>query len=197
MAIIDLTTLARVQAALDIPSTDTAQDARLSLLITAVSRRIEQWLNRGVEVAARTDLFDVLEDQYRYQLTAYPVTTLTSVKVATDYDFASATAKTVGTDFTIDTTAGIVEQLTSWSGGSRVLQIVHTSGLAANTAAVLSDHPDLAYAAEAQIVEEWTRRGSMLRSSSNVSGSTETSVAVPHLLPIVREIVQPYRRPVR
>lgn len=195
MAIIDLTSTPRVKALLNISPATTADDAAIALLVTAVSRRIEQWLRRPVEVAARTDLFDVRCGHTRYQLAAYPVTTLTSVKVATDYDFAGATAKVVGEDFTIDSEAGIVEQLVSWQAGSRVLQIVHTSGLAADTAAVLANYPDLADAAEKQICEEWTRRNALSRESSSVNGSSETRAAV-QWLAIVREILAPYRRPV-
>jgi hypothetical protein len=76
-----------------------------------------------------------------------------------------------------------------------VLQVVYTAGLGANAAAIIASYPDLTDACEKQVVEEHNRRGSMLRSSTNTGGATETSAAVT-LIPIVREILAPYRRPI-
>jgi hypothetical protein len=195
MAIIDLTTTARVRSLLGLPDDDTSADTNVGRLITSASARIERYLRRGIDTIARTETFDVMHGRYTYALGAYPVTSVASVKVATNYDFASATAKTSGADYHVDLTAGVVEQLTTWLAGPRVLQVVYTAGLAANTAAVLASYPDLTDACEKQVVEEHNRRGGMLRKSANVGGATESSESVT-LIPIVREILAPYRRPV-
>lgn len=194
MAIIDLTTTARVKELLDVPSADTGRDAAIARLVTGVSRRIEQYLNRPVESAARTEYLDVAVDRCSYQLAASPVTTLTSVKNSATFAWADVTAKTEGTDFVLDPQTGILRQLTYWVAGPEALQVVYTAGLAANTAAVLTDHPDLADACEKQVVEEWQRRLSLSRTSSAASGTTEAHAAV-SLLAVVREALAPYRRP--
>lgn len=195
MAIIDLTTTARVRALLGIPDDDTSADTNVGRLITSVSARIERYLRRSVEVAARTEYFDCDVGIYQHSLAAFPVTSLTSVKNSQSYAWADATAKVEGADFTLDSASGVITQLRYWLVGSRTVQVVYTGGLAANTAAILSTYPDLADACEKQVVEEHNRRGSMLRKSSSVSGATEASESVT-LLPIVREILAPYRRPV-
>ena len=195
MAIIDLTTTARVRSLLGLPDDDTSADTNVGRLITSASARIERYLRRGIDTIARTETFDVVSGRTTYALGAYPVTSVASVKIATNYDFASATAKTSGADYHVDLTSGIVEQLTAWLGGPRVLQVVYTAGLGANAAAIIASYPDLTDACEKQVVEEHNRRGSMLRSSTNTGGATETSAAVT-LIPIVREILAPYRRPV-
>jgi len=195
VATIDLTTTARVKELLDVDDSETGSDAAIGRLVTSVSARIERYLRRGVEAAARTETFDVMHGRTTYALHAYPVSAVASVKIATSYNFAAAGAKTSNTDYHVDLAAGIVEQLTTWLTGPRVLQVVYTGGLAADTATVLSNYPDLADAAEKQCVEEWLRRTSLSRTNSNASGVTEARDVVT-LLPIVREILAPYRRPV-
>jgi uncharacterized phiE125 gp8 family phage protein len=190
MAIIDLTTAARVKALLSIDSDDTSPDAVLALLVTQVSARIERYIDRPVEVAARTEYHDVRYDTLGYQLAAWPVTSVASIKNSTTFAWASATAKVDGTDYTLDLSTGILRQITAWQAGPSALQVVYTAGIAANTAAV---PPDLADACEKQCAEEWMRRGAMMRTSSSARGASESTSAV-QLLPVVQEILRPWRR---
>lgn len=191
----DLTTLERVKALLDIPSDDTVHDAAIGQLVSAVSVRVEKYLNRPLLTAERTEYLHVKRGQCEYQLAAFPVTSIASVKNSSTFDWAGATAATAGTDYTHDPATGILYQLAAWIAGPRALQVVYTAGMGADTTALVAAYPDLADAVEKQVAEEWRRRGGLLRSSTSVNGQSETSAAVT-LLPIVEEILAPLRRPV-
>lgn len=194
MAIIDLTTTERCEALAGVGTADVSTTAAFAALVTSVSARIERYLNRPIEAVARTEYLDVVPDRFSYQLGANPVASIASVKNSASFAWADVTSKVEGTDYVLDPASGIIRQLTYWTAGAEALQVVYTAGLAANTAAVLASYPDLADACEKQVVEEYNRRGSMLRKSANVGGATETSESMT-LLPIVREILAPYRRP--
>ena len=86
----DATTTARVKALLDISSS--THDSVLGIMVTAVSRRFEHFLDRKLKQEARTEAYNIRPRQDRLFLREYPVTAIGSVKVATDWDYASAAA---------------------------------------------------------------------------------------------------------
>jgi hypothetical protein len=152
MTLLDLCELADVKARLDI--TDTSKDALLGDLITAVSRAIEQHCQREFYQESRTRVFDTRRKDEALALPAYPVSSITSVKTSTDFDFSATTAS-----------------------------------------AVSSNYPDLAAAAQMQVVEEYMRKeaqGSVQYSLSDGGGALNREAL--KLLPAVRERLAYYRR---
>lgn len=199
--VVELTTLERVKYLTEEhggydsgASGNTRNDPILENLIASVSLSIERYLNRPVLVAERTEYLDVRHDRCSYQLAAFPVSSITSVKNSSTYDW-TVDAKVEGTDYVLDLETGILRQIAGWVTGAEALQVVYTGGLAADTAAVLANYPDLADACEKQVTEEFRRRDGLSRSSVSVQGSTTTSESV-RLLDVVRERLAPYRRPV-
>lgn len=199
--VLELTTLERVRYLVEEhggydsgASGNTRNDPILENLIASVSLSIERYLNRPLLVAARTEYLDVVPDRWSYQLPAFPVVSVASVKNSATFDW-TVDAKVEGTDFVLDTETGILRQLTSWVNGAEALQVVYTAGLAADTATILSAFPDLADACAKQVTEEFRRRDGLSRTTVAVQGSSTTSAAV-SLLPVVRERLAPYRRPV-
>jgi len=193
MALIALTTLARVKAQLGQPTSQTDDDALIEQMIAAVSLRIERHLGRPVESAARTEYVDLCSGVDRYQLAAYPVASIASVKNSTTFAWASTTAKVEGTDYVVDPESGILRLLPAsvWFAGPEAMQVVYTGGIAANTAAVTSStglYQDLALACEYQVSDEYRRRHGL-----SVSGESGSDTV--RLLPAVREMLEPYRRP--
>lgn len=75
-----LCTLANVKTFLLIPSSDTSQDALLTLLIASVSSQVESYCNRVFGVADYTDNIPPSFAQY-LQLLNIPVNTVTSITV--------------------------------------------------------------------------------------------------------------------
>lgn len=193
--VLALTTLERVRVLLEQRGAYTENDAVIDNLIQSVSLSIERYCNRPFLIASKTEYFDVRTDQFNYQLEAFPVSSLTSVKNSGTRDW-TVDAKVEGTDFVLDTDTGILRQLTGFTTGLDALQVVYMGGLAADTAAVLSDYPDLADACEKQITEEFRRRDGLGRTGVSVEGSSVTTQSAVRLLDTVVQRLAPYRRPV-
>ena len=77
---IDLSVLDRIKPLLPIKLTTTTHDAILRQIITGVSGSVERFLNRKLQRTTWTRTFDVKEGQRRFQLDAYPIVSITSVK---------------------------------------------------------------------------------------------------------------------
>lgn len=198
---LELTTLARVKYLTEehggydsSASGNTRNDPILENLIASVSQSIERYLDRPILLAERTVYLDVVPDRWSYQLPAFPVTAVASVKNSATFDWTVA-SKVEGTDYVLDMDSGILRQLNGWTNGAEALQVVYTAGLASDTAGVISSYPDLADACEKQVTEEFRRRDGLSRTTVAVQGSSTTSAAVT-LLPIVRERLASYMRPV-
>jgi uncharacterized phiE125 gp8 family phage protein len=192
MTLLDLCELADVKARLDI--TDSSKDALLGDIITAVSRAIEQHCQREFYQESRTRVFDTRRKDEALALPAYPVSSITSVKTSTDFDFSTATAIDSG-DYDVDDETGLLFYLGAWPVGRRTVQVVYTGGIATTASAVSSNYPDLAAAAQMQVVEEYMRKeaqGSVQYSLSDGGGALNREAL--KLLPAVRERLAYYRR---
>ena len=88
----DATTVARVKALLDIPDATSTHDAVLGTIVTAVSKRIENYIDRHLESKARTEEYSIKPRQNVLFLRGYPVSAISSIKVAVDWDYAAASA---------------------------------------------------------------------------------------------------------
>ncbi len=196
----DATTIARVKALLDI--TSSTYDAVLTTMVAAASRRIENYIDRPLLETARTETYSIKPRQDVLFLRAYPVASVASIKLALDWDYAAATAIDTN-DFNVDAETGMVRFLffpiNNWKGNNlaaapNVMQVVYTAGLATNTANLITNHPDIAYAADVQTVAMWRRRDSPQGASLSVGGS---SLSYEDALGLTKETVQtlaPYRR---
>lgn len=99
--------------------------------ITSTSVKIENYLDRKIEKASRTEYFDITHNRLQYYPDAYPIDSITSVKVTSDGLFD-------GSETTLDTD----EYYTGVASGTlclvwseryeayRGLQMVYTGGLA-------------------------------------------------------------------
>jgi hypothetical protein len=192
VALVECTTLARVKAIL--AKTDSADDDYLEELLEAVSQRIEDFIDRPIESVSRTEEYDVHSvTQSTIFLRSYPVSSITSITYAEDWDFASATAIDSDLYHLVEET-GEVHFRTKLNPGLKVLRVVYTAGLAANTTALIDDYPAIANAADKQVVAEFRRRNSPQASSTNVGGGGIKHEAELQLLKDVRQALTPYRR---
>lgn len=195
MALIELTTKTRAKLALGIADADTDEDTWLDIAIQSVSQRVEDYLDRKVEVAARTEEYDVANGrQISTFLRNYPVTSITSIKNDQLWDFATATA--IDSDnYHLDADTGEIHYAIDLAAGPKAIQVVYTAGLAANTTDLITDYPVIAAAADLQIAAVFRRRGSPQGSQiSGGRGGTISHESALRLVPEVREMLNPYRR---
>lgn len=196
MAIIELTTSARVKVVLGIDASDTTEDTWIASAIQSVSQRIQLYIDRPIETTSRTEEYDVHSGrQSTIFLRAYPVTSITSIKNSQLWDFASATAMTEDDDFHVDEENGAVHFAVELAEGPKALQVVYTGGLAADTAAVIANHPVLAQAADLQVAAMFRRRSTP--QGQSISGKEGGSITFEAPLMLAREVSDslfPYRR---
>jgi len=198
--VINATTIDRVKALLDISSTN--YDAVLTTMVAAASRRIESYIDRPLEQTARTQEYPIKPRQDVIFLRAYPVTAISSIKLALDWDFASATdfdAK----DWTYDAETGMIHlsffPILNYNGNNQapapnVIQVAYTGGFATSTANLITDYPDIAYAADIQAVAMWRRRDSPQGQSVSVGGGSIGYEGALRMIPDAIEALTPYRR---
>lgn len=190
MTLLPLTTLERCKALLDMGET-VVNDTTISNLILAVSQAVEDYLDRGLFLEERTEVFDVRTGQIEWQLSAWPVSAIASVKSDTNWTFAAETALE-STEYTFDA-CGLLYIPSAPKAGKQSLQVVYTAGLAADTASLIASFPQLADVAEKQVVEEWRRRDKLSKGGESMQGYSTSWDAVA-LLPSVTQRLQPLRR---
>jgi hypothetical protein len=76
----DLTTLANVKQWLNIPDSNTNDDALLTRMVSALSGFVQKYINRTIASASYTDVIDGI-GQSRGQFANYPVTAVASISV--------------------------------------------------------------------------------------------------------------------
>ena len=203
MAIFKATSTTRVKNLLEI--TSSGHDAVLGRLIEATSQRIEQFIDRPLEQKARTEEYTIKPRQRVLFLRAYPLANqaaIGSVKIATDWDFASATAVT-STDYHVDLDTGMLHftffPITNYFGNNMAaapdaVQVVYTGGFAAAEADVPTDYPAISWACETQVIAMWRRRDDPGRKATKIGQYGAEFEGPLQFLPDVRETLMPYRR---
>ena len=199
----DATTKERVKDLLEI--TSTTHDTVLDRLIAVVTQRIETFIDRPLQSTARTEEYSIKPRQSVLFLRAYPLTAqgdITSVKVATDWDFAAATAVT-STDYHVDLDTGSLHMnfypITNYLGNNmatapQVVQVVYTGGFAGTTDGVVVNYPAIAYACEEQVIAMWRRRDEPMIKTVKIDQYSSEVDGQLKFLPDVREALIPYRR---
>lgn len=113
----------------------------LSGFIAGISRAIEEYLHRLVELVSRTEDFDIDVGQKTLFTSAFPITSITSIKTSTTGVFGGEEETlTADTDYIIGRSGRSIEFLSSPTEGRKTCRVVLTSGLATdpvNTTLVL------------------------------------------------------------
>lgn len=190
-------TITRAKRLIPIDASETSKDALLTDVLAAVSRSIELYLGYDFEQKSRTELYSPAQNDQIILLRTIPVVSVTSIKVASDSDFSSATALQAGTEYRLrdDPNEGVIwcEPGTLVAGVDTV-QVVYVAGLGATTNDVITAAPDIAYAVDLQVAEEF-RRSTSPTTQSRPGPRGARSFTSPHgLLARVQEILSPYRR---
>jgi hypothetical protein len=135
------------------------------------------------------------------QVMAYPVIAITSVKEASDYDYAAADALVANTDYRLVNAGlkGILYRLwTNWLDLPDCVQIVYRGGYcAAGVTPSTGEHAlpaDLREAAIEQVSFIFKRRDDIGLSSNSFQGGSINVFSSMDLLPMVKQILDSYRR---
>ena len=199
----DATTKDRIKDLLEI--TSTTHDTVLDRLIAVVSQRIEDFIDRPLETAARTEEYSIKPRQNVLFLRAYPLSAqgdIASVKIAFDWDYAAASA-VASTDYHVDLDSGMLHlnyfPSTNYLGNNmatapNVVQIVYTGGFSTSSANLISAYPAIAYACEEQVIAMWRRRDEPTVSQTKINDYSSTVEGPLRFLPDVVQTLIPYRR---
>jgi len=190
---------------LDIASSDTTHDTVIGRLVSAVSQRIETFIDRPLETAARTEEYDLRARQRVIFLRAYPLTAQTdiaSIKIATNWDFAGVSAVN-SNDYHVDLNTGAIHfnfypiqrYLNDNMGTAHnAVQIVYTGGFAGTVDGIIANYPAIAEAYATQVVAMWRRRDQPHIKTTDIGDYASTVEGPLSFLPDVREALIPYRR---
>lgn len=191
---LDATTSTRAKLALKLSSDDTSQDAWLTAAIDAVSVQLEKWLGRHFESTSRTVYLDVAGPRTEsFQLSAVPVSSITSIKNSATWDWATQDAIDTEDYFT-DEDSGEVFFNRQLQKGPRALQVVYTGGLAADSPALIAAYPEIAQAADLQIASMYRRRSTPQGTSTSPKGGGSLTFEGPlELIKASKELISHLR----
>ena len=195
--VLAVVTLAQVKVLLSIGSVD--YDTRLTLLINAVSQRLEQHLGTPIQSGTVTEEYDVQPRAHEIFLRSITSSLVTEVKNSPTWDWDDVDA--IDADlYHHDTRRDSLLLDFEPYPGSRAMRVKYTGGLAANQAALETAYPDIVQAALVQVGHEWRRRDKPDRTNATFNfggGSSSDEVQSPlGLTRYARELLAPYRRSV-
>jgi hypothetical protein len=130
---------------------------------------------------------------FHYRVKRFPIDSITSIKQASDADFAGSGAETLETDaYQFNADLGLVKmQWTSFMSGEKTVQIIYAGGLALETGAVPLD---LRFAAARQVAFWYQRRSQPGVTEIAVSRAGRERIMSPmDLLPEVHQTLQNYK----
>jgi hypothetical protein len=204
MAHLDLTTLERVKRRLgqtDPTAVDTQMDTLIGVLIDAVSSAFAAYLGvTTMTTEERTEVYSGRKFQSEIELrnvaprTGAPTITTVKTRGHWSTDWADVTALTDGEDFALVADGyGRIAFAQHIPEGRDTVQVVYTHGFATTAANLVADYPDIADAADAQVVYEYQRRKEPGQSTISMQGAAHTQQEV-RLLTAVRGRLAPYER---
>lgn len=188
MAVLDLTTVARLRAFGGISGTATETDTVLASIITYVSQKFEQYCSRGFMLEPDTErrilrgsLVPVVRD---------PIVSIQSVRVS-ESGRASSLATISESQYEI-APGGSCVRVWDVPQGSLV-EVNFTGGLAANTTDLIAAHPVLEGACKLQALNLWQRHKSPDKTGLTVvSGDTHWEGQYEMLKDVKRDLDQNY-----
>jgi len=174
-------------------TTDTFLDEYIEQAIKATSEQAERECGRWFKLDTYTEVLDVNGGQTLLSLRAYPISSITSIKEATDGDFASATAKTSTNYWQMENgrTGQVKMRYVGFIGGPGSVQVIYVGGLANETNALPAD---LRMAAIDQVAFAVRRASTAHLESEGQQQGSATYFRESALLPSVSAVFNRYRR---
>jgi hypothetical protein len=176
-------------------------DAMLTRLIDSFSAIAKTYTGRTL-IAPEADATEYYTGLGQFlQVMAYPIIAVTSIKEAADYDYTNAEALTANTDYRL-VNAGLKGVLYrtwgNWLDLPDAVQLIYRGGYcAAGVTPATGEHElpaDLREAAIEQVSFIFKRRDDIGLSSNSFQGGSINVFASMDLLPMVKQILENYRR---
>lgn len=156
-ASLSVTTADRVKALKGV--TGDVLDAAIAQLILSVSQEFELYLGRHMAVAERTETIELRQFRRRARLKGFPITDVASIKWnyrTTEWDDVDELIE--GEDYELNAQQGTVLLLFEQAHKPGFLRVTYTGGMAADSGTFVTGFPDIAGAADAEIIERIARR---------------------------------------
>lgn len=191
----DCTTLSDVRLGLSFAVADTTRDTLLSAMITAISARAENYMDRGVQSTARVEYFDVTRPtMLRLYVSSWPVAASPAPAVVNDATRAWTQTALDVASYTYDPTSGLFTfDKCTLIDGPRYLQVSYTGGLAADVATLKTSYPDLEWAVRTQVIHEFRRRDTMATTSRQLGEGSIAFDGPVEWLPTVLNVLDDYK----
>lgn len=169
MAVLDLTTIARVteygQIKTDRPDVQTV----LAAMITSVSQRMAQYCSRAFLIGTYTERRVIRSDLFPVENP--DIQSITSVRVSST---GRGSDLVTATDYEISPNGNGVSVYGTLPG--TLVEVTYVGGVAADTASVIANHPGLEDACKMQVVSLWKRHTIPDRSGMTLgTGDTQWS----------------------
>jgi len=191
--VIHLARIDQVKSLIAFSPDDPSVDGLLYALIEEVSKAMQDYLCRWIQRDTYTEYFSVQYNRTIYQLSAYPVSSISSVHNATDWDWD--TESEVDDDcYTVDTEAGLL-YIERWTlvSGYRALRVIYSGGMAADTEELIASYPDLSMACARQVGYLWQMRTKPGAASVSSGQGTVSRNVDGYWLPEVKPVLDRYR----
>lgn len=191
-----LTDRASVKTIMGIGGAD--RDAEIDLQIRAVSGAIANFCGRrdAMESKSRSYTFHVRPSQRVWQLPAYPVASITDVRL--DYDRAFGSGTILDTQlYSVDTETGVVsfDLVLEPAGGRKwanTLQINCVAGMADSLTALRSGYADIEQACQYQVQHNLKRKETDPGKFTTSTGGASRTTPALDLLPYVKTLLAPH-----
>lgn len=167
----------------------------LEQLIQGVSSQVEAYLDRQITIESnKVEQFDVSLGEWKFDLQAYPVTSVSEVNNDWDRSFESDTV--VDSDnYYVDKANGVLwVDKVSLVAGPGVLKVTYSGGMANNQFEFIDSFPEIAQAVVEEVVHRFRNRTNQGYVSLASAGSTVTLVGKSIFLPSVEDVLALYAR---
>jgi len=199
VAVLQLTNLATLKTRLALKSN--ASDGALRQLLRTVSGHLARKVNRSgaLDLATRTEVYDVDPEQTRFRLRAAPFVSLTSAIYSPTQDFAGA-SPIDSTSYVVDARANALVMhhnlVQPYSGMQpQSLQLIYSAGLADLTELRASDEFAALEEAAILMIQQVLKRRRTTPGKLSMSGQGgNVNMEALSQAPLIRDILKPMRR---
>lgn len=179
----------------NLTTADVDIDEYLQQLILTVSALFERETGRWFQKATYTELFDLDFGRKTVTVRAYPIASISSIRNSASGDFSGAAMSTSSYALREEGRTGQISM--RWMGlvgGVGALRVVYVGGLGHRAEALPAD---LRMAATEQVAFLWKRAKNIDQKGETHTDGSATYFADVPLLPLVRQVLDGYRRMAR
>jgi hypothetical protein len=171
-------------------------DLLLVQIIRDVSSEVETYLDRTITIPTSdiVEIHDIRKGEFKFYVSAYPITSVTDVRNDYDRTFAAATVIT-DTNYDVKNANGVITiDREILSLGTGVLQINYKGGMAANSSDFQSSFRDIVSACTVECSYRFQRRNHVGLIAATVGGGSVTLLQKTQFLATTIEVLDRHLR---